>query len=175
MVGLCRISMAKHRREISENKKEKNIKKEMLARPKTWKRRFRQKGASRWTENPKGQSRQKLEAQKIYSRWTENPKGRSRQKLAIQNKSKKQWLLKRVDGRIHYAGSEMATFSKIPRSRVDFLPQKAPVTTLYWAYHIKWLDQALKDAISHKDCRVPYCETVPLSILFGFVSFHRVT
>jgi len=56
-----------------------------------------------------------------------------------------------------------------------FSPVKAPITTLHWAYHIRWLDQALKNVISNKDCRVPYCETAPLSNLTCFVSFHRVT
>jgi len=37
--------------------------------------------------------------------------------------------LKHANGRIHCAGSEMATSPKISRSRVDSLPQKAPVTT----------------------------------------------
>ena len=46
-----------------------------------------------------------------------------------------------------------------------FSPVKAPITTLHWAYHIRWLDQALKNVISNKDCRVPYCETAPLSNL----------
>jgi len=39
-------------------------KKKQLDKSQTWKRRFRQKWASRWTENPKGRSSQKLETYK---------------------------------------------------------------------------------------------------------------
>ena len=41
------------------------------------------------------------------------------------------------------------------------------ITSCYFvlSYHIKWLDQALKDVISNEDFRVLYCETTPLSIL----------
>ena len=81
------------------SKKERRKKKERkkLAKSKTRKGGLSQKWASRWTENPKGRSRQKLGAyKKIYSRWIENPKERSRQKLGIlkKNNTKKRWWKK---------------------------------------------------------------------------------
>jgi len=67
---------------------------EKLDKSQTWKRGLGKKRASRWTENPKGRSMQKLETYKndemkkwkmiILIGW--NPQGRSMQKLRIMAK-----------------------------------------------------------------------------------------
>jgi hypothetical protein len=73
--------------------RKKKRKKKKFAKSKTWKGGLdkKKKGASRWIENSKGRSRQKLGAHKkdIYSRWIENSKEQSKQKLGIQNKKQK--------------------------------------------------------------------------------------
>jgi len=117
----------------------------------------------------------KIRGTKIYSRWTESLKGRSRQNQGFSKQNRKSydcWNTLREE----YTASvqEWRLFQDF-KSRVDFLPVKASITTLHWAYYIRWLDHALKNAISNEDCRVLCCETTPLSKITCFVSFHRVT
>jgi len=109
----------------------------------------------------------KLGAQKgIYSRWTENPKGRSRQKLGIfTNKNKnKERLLKHAVGRTLCAHLQMAT-SLRPLIDHKLASQEASADTVCRVSYRQWPDLFTITSTPRKFAECWYCAVSPPPIL----------
>ena len=112
----------------------------------------------------------------MYSRWTENPKGRSRQKLGIFKKKIKQkaWLLRRANRGTLCAGLQMAISSKLWVNN-GLYPQETSVTTLYQVLPRQRLDLFTIISSPRKFAECLYCDVTPppiLPVLSRFIEFH---
>jgi len=113
-----------------------------------------------------------------YSRWIENPKGRSRQKLGIfskSNKTKKAWLLRRSNGETACVSLQIATSSKLLVNN-GLYPQETSVATWYQVLPRLQFGLFTITSSPRKFAECLYCNVTPppiLPVLSHFIEFIR--